>query len=42
MDVSFDESRFEGLAWTYCDINGGGSNVGLVFETSQLGVMTIP
>jgi hypothetical protein len=31
-----------GLRWTYCDLNGAGSNTGLSFEpTTQLGPMTV-
>jgi hypothetical protein len=30
-----------GLKWTYCDANGAGSNAGLTFDVSQLGVMTV-
>jgi hypothetical protein len=32
---------FDGVNWTYCDLNGAGSNGGLSFETTQLGVMTV-
>ena len=32
----------DGGAWTYCDLNGAGSNSGLTFETSQLGTLTVP
>ena len=31
----------DGIKWTYCDLNGAGSNPGLTFETTQLGVMTV-
>ncbi|WP_225409144.1 Ig-like domain-containing protein [Stigmatella hybrida] len=34
---SFDN----GLHWTYCDTDGAGSNGGLVFEHTKLGVMTV-
>jgi hypothetical protein len=34
---SFDN----GVRWTYCDLNGAGSNASLVFETAQLGPMTV-
>jgi hypothetical protein len=34
---SFDN----GVRWTYCDLNGAGSNPGLDFETAQLGAMTV-
>jgi hypothetical protein len=36
-------SRFsrDGTNWTYCDLDGAGANAGLVFDPSQLGVMTI-
>ncbi|MBF5044192.1 MULTISPECIES: IPT/TIG domain-containing protein [Myxococcaceae] len=34
---SFDS----GLNWTYCDLNGAGSNGSLPLETTQLGVMTV-
>ncbi|SEU23456.1 Ig-like domain-containing protein [Stigmatella erecta] len=34
---SFDN----GLHWTYCDTDGAGSNNGLVFEHTKLGVMTV-
>jgi hypothetical protein len=30
-----------GLTYTYCDLNGAGSNAGLFFEASQLGTMTV-
>ena len=32
----------DGGAWTYCDLNGAGSNSGLTFETTQLGALTVP
>ncbi|HLL06783.1 MAG TPA: Ig-like domain-containing protein [Myxococcaceae bacterium] len=34
---SFDN----GVRWTYCDVNGAGSGPGLLFETTQLGAMTV-
>jgi hypothetical protein len=34
-------SRDDGLTFTYCDLNGAGSNGGLDFETGQLGVLTV-
>ena len=36
-------SRFslDGINWTYCDLNGAGSNAGLSFELNQLGVLTV-
>jgi len=30
-----------GAHWTYCDLNGAGSNTGLVFEVDQLGTLTV-
>jgi hypothetical protein len=30
-----------GLSYTYCDLNGAGSNAGLTFEATQLGVLTV-
>ena len=32
---------FDGVNWTYCDLNGAGANTGLAFELEQLGVMTV-
>jgi hypothetical protein len=32
----------DGTNWTYCDLNGAGSNPALVFESAQLGVLTVP
>ncbi|MBU0607234.1 MAG: hypothetical protein KKI08_05070, partial [Armatimonadetes bacterium] len=32
---------FDGTIWTYCDMNGAGSNSGLTFETTELPVMTV-
>ena len=34
---SFDN----GAHWTYCDLNGAGSNAGLGFEVTQLGTLTV-
>jgi hypothetical protein len=34
-------TRDTGVYWTYCDLNGAGLNEGLVFEPTQLGVMTV-
>lgn len=31
----------DGILWTYCDLNGAGSNGGLTFETGQLGTATV-
>jgi hypothetical protein len=33
---------YDGLQWTYCDVNGAGSNPGLNFEANQLGTLTVP
>jgi hypothetical protein len=30
-----------GTTWTYCDVNGAGSNAGLSFETTQLPIATV-
>ena len=30
-----------GTTWTYCDVNGAGSNIGLTFETPQLPEMVV-
>jgi len=30
-----------GANFTYCDVDGAGSNAGLTFETSQLGALTV-
>ncbi len=38
---TFRFSQDNGLKWTYCDVNGAGSNTGLTFERAQLGVMTV-
>jgi hypothetical protein len=38
----FRFSRDNGVRWTYCDLNGAGSNPGFNFEpATQLGVMTV-
>lgn len=34
-------SRDGGVHWTYCDLNGAGSNSGNDFDAGQLGVMTV-
>ncbi|MEZ4402349.1 MAG: Ig-like domain-containing protein [Kofleriaceae bacterium] len=36
-------SRFslDGVNWTYCDLDGAGSNAGLSFSPSNLGVLTV-
>jgi cysteine-rich repeat protein len=31
----------DNLHWTYCDLDGAGSNAGLAFSAAQLGVMTV-
>ncbi len=31
-----------GATWTVCDADGAGSNVGLDFETPELGILTVP
>jgi hypothetical protein len=31
----------DGLQWTYCDLDGAGSNSGLDFSSAQLGSMTV-
>ncbi|MET0403120.1 MAG: hypothetical protein ABW123_11990 [Cystobacter sp.] len=38
---TFRFSQDGGLKWTYCDLNGAGSNTGLSFESTQLGLMTV-
>jgi hypothetical protein len=38
---TFRFSQDNGLRWTYCDLDGSGSNAGLLFDTSQLGMMTV-
>jgi hypothetical protein len=37
-------SRFslDGINWTYCDLDGAGSNPDLGFDLTQLGVLTVP
>lgn len=32
---------FDGVNWTYCDLDGAGANTGLTFDSAQLGVMTV-
>ena len=32
---------FDGVQWTYCDLNGAGSNAGQSFEVSQLPTLTV-
>jgi hypothetical protein len=32
---------FDGVHWTYCDLDGAGSNPGVGFDLTQLGVMTV-
>jgi len=36
-------SRFslDGYNWTYCDLDGAGSNAGLSFDPAQLGTLTV-
>ena len=34
-------ASFDGVNWTYCDLDGAGDNGGLDFSTSQLGAMTV-
>ena len=34
-------SRDGGGRWTYCDTDGAGSNPGLTFETTNMGMMTV-
>jgi hypothetical protein len=31
----------DGLYWTYCDLDGAGSNVGLFFDPARLGTLTV-
>lgn len=38
---TFRMSLDGGLLWTYCDLDGAGSNPGLTFSTTQLGTMTV-
>jgi hypothetical protein len=40
---TFRFSQDNGVRWTYCDLNGAGSNADLIFDTQplQLGVMTV-
>jgi hypothetical protein len=32
---------YDGTNWTYCDLNGAGSNPNLTFETTQLPTLTV-
>jgi hypothetical protein len=32
---------FDGVNWTYCDLDGAGSNAGLAFDPAGLGVLTV-
>ncbi|MDY7231414.1 Ig-like domain-containing protein [Hyalangium rubrum] len=38
---TFRFSSDNGIRWTYCDLNGAGSNTGVDFQTTQLGAMTV-
>jgi hypothetical protein len=38
---AFRFSRDGGLTYTYCDVNGAGSNAGLSFETTRLPLFTV-
>ncbi|WP_224240688.1 Ig-like domain-containing protein [Hyalangium gracile] len=38
---TFRFSVDNGMRWTYCDLNGAGTNTGLTFESTQLGTMTV-
>ncbi|HYI01103.1 beta strand repeat-containing protein [Hyalangium sp.] len=38
---TFRFSQDNGMKWTYCDLNGAGSNLGQDFDATQLGVMTV-
>ncbi len=38
---TFRFSQDNGLRWTYCDVDGAGSNDGLLFDATRLGVMTV-
>ncbi|MBI5497002.1 MAG: lamin tail domain-containing protein [Deltaproteobacteria bacterium] len=38
---TFRFSLDAGLSWTYCDINGAGSNSGLFFDVTRLPIMTV-
>ena len=31
----------DGTNWTYCDLDGAGSNVGIGFDLTQLGILTV-
>jgi len=30
-----------GASWTYCDVNGSGSNMGFTFDIEDEGVLTV-
>jgi hypothetical protein len=34
-------ASLDGVQWTYCDLDGSGSNAGATFEISQLPVLTV-
>jgi hypothetical protein len=34
-------ASLDGAQWTYCDLNGAGSNMGALFEVTQLPVLTV-
>lgn len=34
-------ASLDGMAWTYCDVNGAGSSAGATFEITQLPVLTV-
>jgi hypothetical protein len=38
---TFRFSQDNGLRWTYCDLDGAGSNAGLIFDSTRLGTMTV-
>ena len=38
---TFRFSQDGGLRWTYCDLDGAGSNTDLIFDFTRLGVMTV-
>jgi hypothetical protein len=38
---TFRFSQDNGMRWTYCDLDGAGSNEGLIFDSTRLGVMTV-
>ena len=31
----------DGVSWTYCDVNGAGSNAALGFEVTRLPILTV-